>query len=113
MLLIAQLSGVPLFAPLGSAVLLSTLAVPVENSLMSKYSPDKWRGTAFGAKFVLSAGVSAAAVPLVAIVRDRTGEFHWLFVLLAALSAIAALAALALPKETRATRVSVVATGKA
>jgi len=104
---------VPLFAVLGSAVLLATLSVPVENSLLAKFSPANWRGTLFGVKFLLSAGVSAAAVPLVALVRDRSGDFYWLFILLAAFSAIAALAALALPREEPDAGAPVAAGGKA
>ena len=113
LLITAGLSGVPLFAVLGSAVLLATLSVPVENSLLAKFSPANWRGTLFGVKFLLSAGVSAAAVPLVALVRDRSGDFYWLFILLAAFSAIAALAALALPREEPDAVTPVAAGGKA
>lgn len=48
---------------------------------------------------MLSIGVAAAAVPIVAFIHDRTGDFYWLFVLLAALATVVALAALALPRE--------------
>ena len=101
LLVSASLTGVPLFAVASTATLLNTLAIPVENSLMAKYSPGKWRGTAFGAKYVLSIGITALAVPLVAFIYDTTGDFYWLFIVLALLAGIAAITALRLPRETR------------
>jgi len=98
-LVAAYLSGVPLFAALTGAVLLGTIAIPVENGLLSHYSPEKWRGTAFGAKFVLSIGVSALAVPLVAFLHDYTGGFYWYLLLLGALALLMACAALFLPQD--------------
>jgi MFS family permease len=55
----ASLSGTPLLLVMTSVVFLNTTAIPVENVLLANYSPAHWRGTAFGAKFVLSLGVSA------------------------------------------------------
>ncbi len=54
---------------------LNTSAVAVENVLLANYSPRTWRGTAFGAKCVLSLGVSALAVPMVALIYEFTGGF--------------------------------------
>jgi len=101
----AHLSGLPMFGLLAATVLLGTVSIPVENSLLSHYSPEKWRGTAFGAKFVLALGVSALGVPLVAFIHAATGEFYWYFVLLAAFAAVVAVAALLLPQD-RPTRVA-------
>lgn len=101
LILAASLAGLPLLAVASTATLLNTLGIPVENSLMAKYSPGKWRGTAFGAKYVLSIGVTALAVPLVAFIYDTTGDFYWLFIVLAVLAGIAAVAALWLPREAR------------
>jgi MFS family permease len=88
--------------PLLSAVMLvfcsMVIATPAENSLLAQYTPGKWRATAFGAKFVLSLGVSAAGVPLVAFIHDRTGDFAWLFLILGVLAAIVAGAGLLLPR---------------
>lgn len=99
LLLAAGLSGPPMFAAVTGAVLLGTVSIPVENALLSHYSPERWRGTAFGAKFVLALGVSALGVPLVAFLRDATGDFRWFFALLAALAAVVAVAALLLPRD--------------
>jgi FSR family fosmidomycin resistance protein-like MFS transporter len=99
--LAASLSGSPLFAVVTMAVLLNTIGIPVENSLLSHYSPEKWRGTAFGAKFVLALGISALGVPLVAILRDVTGDWYWYFMLMAAMAVLVVGASLALPSDRR------------
>lgn len=104
--LAAYLSGLPVFAVITATVLLSTMAIPVENSLLSHYAPEKWRGTAFGAKFVLALGVSALGVPLVAVIYGLTGEFFWYFIVLAALSATIAVASLLLLPQDKPARVA-------
>lgn len=74
-------------------------AIPAENLLLAKYTPARWRGTAFGLKFVLSFGVSGLAVPLVSLLRGLTGGFELLFVLLACSALVVAAAASLLPRE--------------
>lgn len=48
---------------------------------------------------MLSIGVAALAVPLVAFIHKATGDFYWLFVVLAGFSATIVLAALWLPRD--------------
>jgi hypothetical protein len=50
---------------------------------------------------MLSLGVSALGVPLVATVYDRTGDFIWLFAILGVLAALVSATALLLPRERR------------
>lgn len=95
----AYVSGLPLYFALMATALLGTVTIPVENSLLSHYSPAKWRGTAFGAKFVLALGVSALGVPIVAGIHAATGEFYWYFVLLAALATVVVVAGWLLPQD--------------
>ncbi len=91
--------GPALFLLIASSVFLQTMAVPTENVLLANYTPDKWRATAFGAKFVLALGVGALGVPLVARIHDATGGFQWYFVALAATAGVIMAAALWLPSE--------------
>lgn len=98
-LVAASLYGTALFPVMLAAVLLNTVSIPVENSLLARYTPEKWRGTAFGAKFVLALGVSSLAVPMVAIIHDATGDFYWCFILLAVFAATVVAMSLALPRE--------------
>jgi hypothetical membrane protein len=48
-------------------------------------------------KFVLNAGVSGLAIPLVAIIHERTGTFSLLFYLLCALACVVVAAGWLLP----------------
>lgn len=96
------LGDTPLVVAMIAIVFLNSGSLPTENSLLALYTPGKWRATAYGAKFVLSLGVSALSVPLIATVYDATGGFFWIFVVLAGLAIIAAVAAAMLPAdETR------------
>lgn len=80
-------------------VVLNVMAVPVENSLLSRYSPSRWRGTAFGAKFILTLGVASLAVPLVKYSYALAGGFMVLFATLAAMAVAVAVAAAWLPAD--------------
>jgi MFS family permease len=78
---------------------LDVMTGPAENSLLVRYTPGRWRATAFGAKFVLAQGVSALGVPLVGYVFDATGDFLWMFGILIALGLAVVAAAIYLPRE--------------
>jgi MFS family permease len=94
-----RLFELPLFATSLLCFSLIAISTPTENALLAHYTPSRWRATAFGAKFLLSLGVSALGVPLVATVYDRTGDFVWLFAILGVLAALVAATALFLPRE--------------
>lgn len=96
---IAYASGLGLVAVAVLAVSFNMAGIPAENLLLSRYTPAKWRGTAFGLKFVLSFGVSGLGVPLVSVIRGATGGFEVLFMLLAGSAVIVTLAAMQLPSE--------------
>jgi MFS family permease len=101
LLLAATLTSWPLLVVAISMVFLSVGALPSENGLLALYTPGKWRATAYGAKFVLAIGVSAMAVPLIALIHDRAGGFFWLFIILGAAAALVAGLGLLLPGERR------------
>jgi FSR family fosmidomycin resistance protein-like MFS transporter len=97
-----RLFELPLFAASLLCFSMIAIATPTENALLVHYTPARWRATAFGAKFLLSLGVAALGVPLVAIVYDRTGDFIWLFAALGSLAGIIVAAAVLLPRERSA-----------
>jgi MFS family permease len=97
--LAAALSGLPLIGMSIAMVFINVAALPSENGLLARYTPGNWRATAYGAKFVLALGVSAAAIPLTGFIYDTTGGFFWLFILLGALATIVFAAALLLPND--------------
>lgn len=102
---LAWASGLSMVAIALLAVMGNMAAIPAENILLARYTPAKWRGTAFGLKFVLSFGVSGLAVPLVSVVRGLTGGFEALFLILAATALTVAAVALLLPSEDKPARV--------
>jgi MFS transporter, FSR family, fosmidomycin resistance protein len=83
----------------GLMVSLNVAGQPAENALLAQYTPPAWRGTAFGAKFVLTLGVSAAGVALIPLAHRLAGSLDPLFVALFALAAVAAVAAARLPSH--------------
>src|SRR5690606_11154443 len=98
-------AGAPLILIMVMAIAITVGIQPVADSLFARYIPPKWLSTAFGFRFALSLTVSAVAVPLVGFLFDRTGDFVWLFGILAvfALGVLAAVAMLPAhaPGETR------------
>ncbi len=70
---------------------------PISDALFSKYVPQRWVNTAYGLRFAISLCSSAAALPLVGFVFDSTGEFFYLFIVLAVFAAVAVAAIAMLP----------------
>jgi MFS family permease len=97
----AALTGVPFVVAVVVMVVLNVGSLPAENSLLARYTPVRWRGSAFGAKFVLSLGVTPVAVQLVSWIQGATGGFFWVFTLLGAAGALAVIAILRLPGDEK------------
>jgi len=104
--LAASLGGVPLLIVATVMVMAGVGALPAENMLLARYTPESRHGLVFGIKFVLSFGAAPLAVQLVAVVSGRTGGFYWVYALLAAFALAAVFAALMLPggRTTQATQ---------
>jgi MFS family permease len=102
LLLAAYTNSLPLLLASIMMVVLQLGVVPVESSLYALYSPSKWRSTSFGVKFVISLGVSSVAVPIVAVIHERTHSFEGLFILLGALALAVVGVALFLPGDRQA-----------
>ncbi len=100
----AALAGLPLLVAAMMMVAVNTGLLPAENMLLARYTPARWRATAYGAKFVLGFGVAGLGVPLVSLLRTMTGDFTVLFLLLGGLAALVAAAAIALPGDVSAQR---------
>ncbi len=78
-------------------VSLNVAGQPAENALLARFTPMRWRARVFGAKFLLTLGVSAAGVSLIPLIYATTGSLDSLFFALMAFAAIAALGATMLP----------------
>jgi MFS family permease len=54
--------NVPLFIASIFFILFSIGMQPVENSLIARFTPSKWRNTSFGIKFILTFGISSFVI---------------------------------------------------
>lgn len=101
-ILIAYLMYSPLLVAMATFMIsLNVMSQPAENMLIARYTPLKWRGSVFGAKFMLTAGVSAAGVALVPIIHAWTGSLDALFWWLAVFAVVGGLACWILPRDRR------------
>ena len=58
--------------------------IPINDWVVAHYTTERWRSRVYALKYVLSLGVSALAVPLVAWLHGACHGFHTLFLTLAA-----------------------------
>ncbi len=106
---VAYLASLPLIAMTAAIVLLSVVALPAENMMLARYTPERHHSLVYGVKFVLAFGSAPLSIMLVSHIQERTGEFVWLFLALAAMALLGTLAAFLLPGEWRRTRTMPVA----
>lgn len=101
LLLLADAGGALVAAAALFAVAGNVGALPAETGLLAKLTPARWRGFAFGLKFIVAFGIAGLGVKLEATLYDATGGFFWLFVVLGAVAAAGALGTLLLPRDQR------------
>ena len=75
--------------------------IPINDAMVAAYTDEKWRSRAFAVRYVVSFGASACSVPLVAYVYRQTGDFKYLFFVLAAMACVMLAAALCLPSRVQ------------
>ncbi|MBI2291398.1 MAG: MFS transporter [Betaproteobacteria bacterium] len=75
--------------------------IPINDAMVAAYTDEKWRSRAFAVRYVISFGASACSVPLVAYVYARTGDFKYLFYVLAAMSCVMIVAAICMPPQVQ------------
>jgi len=80
-------------------VSLNVAGQPAENVLLAQYTPLRWRGRVFGAKFLLTLGISAVGVSLVPLIHAATGSLDGLFYALIIFAIGGSAAAMALPRS--------------
>ena len=101
--LVAQISGMPLVIAATMAVFFNSGILPAENMLIARFTPAAHRSLAYGIKFVLAFATAPLAVILVSKLVEMTGEFVWLYWVIALIMLIACLVALCLPSPSVAT----------
>ncbi|MFQ5973237.1 MAG: MFS transporter, partial [Alphaproteobacteria bacterium] len=106
--LVAVLGG-PLLALVAVLMVsLNSASLPAENLLLSRFTPARHHGLAFGLKFVLAFGAGPLAIQLVARMQSATGEFLLLFQTLTAGAVVVTVVALMLPRGVGAARAAAV-----
>ncbi|MEJ2015234.1 MAG: MFS transporter [Limibacillus sp.] len=96
-MLVAYSLGLPLVLGALGAIFLNASVLPAENMLLARFTPQKHRSLAYGAKFVLAFSAGPLAVKLVAAVQGNTGEFTWVFLFAIMAMAVAFLASSFIP----------------
>ena len=71
--------------------------IPINDTLIARYTPDAWRGRVYSVKYVLSFTVSAAAVPSIAWLYEGAGGFTTMFTLAAIAAFIITVTAVFMP----------------
>ena len=103
--LVVQVPVLTLMGPVsGFAVVLVALPlmlavfgqIPIIDWMVGQAASPEWRSRLYAVKYVLSLGVSALAVPMVAVLHGSTGGFEVFFLVLSASVAVLLAAALVL-----------------
>jgi MFS family permease len=76
-------------------------AIPIQDTLVARNTADAWRARVYALKYLISLGIAALSVPLVALVYGATQEFVWLFGLFSLLSLLIVGIGTFLPKGDR------------
>lgn len=71
--------------------------IPIHDVIVARYTSAEWRSRIYAAKYVLTFGVSAAAVPLIAGLHAWTGSFQAVLLVLVGAALVYLLAALSMP----------------
>jgi MFS family permease len=102
--LAANLQG---WAMLGAALLMMLAIfgqIPLNDAIVGRYVADEYRARVLSVRYVVSLGVAAVAVPLIAVLHKTEGGFSNVFLVLAALAAGMLLASLFFPSRRSITQ---------
>jgi len=98
--LAANLEG---WAMLGAAFLMMLGVfgqIPLNDAIVGRYCADEFRARVLGVRYVVSLGVAAVAVPMIAALHRTEGGFRNVFLVLAALAGGMLLASLLFPSRS-------------
>lgn len=71
--------------------------VTINDAMVARYTDQAWRARAYAFRYVVSFTAGACAIPLVALLHDRTGGFTVTFLVLAAFGSMVFVGALLFP----------------
>ena len=99
MLGLAWLPGYGVVLAAMASAIISSASGPAENLLIGRYTPTRYHGLGFGAKFIVAFGAGPVAIWLIAHLKARTGDLELLFLGLAAAGVLVWLVTLMLPSS--------------
>ena len=85
--LAANLQGWAMLAAALAMMLAIFGQIPLNDAIVGKYCADEYRARVLAVRYVVSLGVAAIAVPLIALLHRTEGGFRNVFLVLAALAA--------------------------
>jgi MFS family permease len=97
--LAASLEGWAMLAAALAMMLAVFGQIPLNDVIVGKYVADEYRARALSVRYVVSLGVAAVAVPLIAVLHRTEGGFRNVFLVLAALAAGMLVASLFFPSR--------------
>ena len=83
--------------------------IPLNDAIVGKYIADEYRARVLSVRYVVSLGVAAIAVPMIALLHRTEGGFRNVFMVLAALACAVFVAALFFPSRSSLARQTVAA----
>jgi MFS family permease len=99
--LVGQTFG-PMLVPASIGALLLVFGeIPISDWLVGRYVAGRWQSRVYAVSYLGSLGVSVIAVPAIAFLYERTGDFAVMFLLLGACAAAVCAAAAWLPGARR------------
>ena len=102
--LAANLDGWPMLAAALAMMLAVFGQIPLNDAIVGKYCADEYRARVLAVRYVVSLGVAAVAVPLIAVLHRTEGGFRNVFLVLAALAAGMLAASLYFPSRRSITQ---------
>jgi MFS family permease len=99
--LAANLDGWPLLVVALAMMMAIFGQIPLNDAIVGKYVADEYRARVLSVRYVVSLGVAAVAVPLIAVLHRTEGGFRNVFLVLAALAAAVMVAAFFFPPRER------------
>src|SRR5688500_4466551 len=97
----ANLEGWAMLAAALAMMLAVFGQIPLNDSIVGKYVADEYRARVLSVRYVVSLGVAAVAVPLIAVLHRTDGGFGNVFLVLAALAAGMLIASFFFPSRGR------------
>jgi MFS family permease len=83
----ANLEGWPMLVAALAMMLAIFAQIPLNDAIVGKYVADEYRARVLSVRYVVSLGVAAVAVPLIAVLHRTEGGFRNVYLVLAALAA--------------------------